>query len=110
MLSLLAPHSRVYAVLMALAVVLVMLQQASVPAAVTPQQQTHSVTEHTAEQFDSNQCAANCVSTLQHCCLYPLSSKQPLSFFAPNPTPSNKLVYFFTSRAITPQTPPPKPA
>lgn len=104
-------YPRLYAVLLALGLILAVLQQASAHHSPIPQHTgmpANLPSQHQASAHDSSNCTAECISTVQHCCLYALSSKQPLSVFIPGSVPSSVLAFFFNSRPITPQTPPPK--
>ncbi|HHX35130.1 MAG TPA: hypothetical protein GX719_07665 [Gammaproteobacteria bacterium] len=106
-------HPRLYAVLLALGLILLALQQISTQSTMTNQHHALQIHQHNQQQAtpaESGHCTADCISTLQHCCLYALSPNQPLSVFIFSSVPSSALVYFFNSRAITPQTPPPKAA
>lgn len=103
-------YPKLYAVVLALGLIMVVLQQIYVPPTLASQHSAVSSNQQAPQHSDNNQCAADCISTLQHCCLYTLSPNQPLSVFISSSVPSSVLVYFFNSRPITPQTPPPKAA
>ena len=106
-------HPMLYAVLLALGLILLALQQISTQSTMTTQHHGMQAHQHSQQQpipAESSHCAADCISTLQHCCLYALSPNQPLNVFIPSSTPSSVLAFFFNSRVIPPQTPPPKTA
>lgn len=104
-------YSRLGTVFLALCLVFAALQVSAghtPPAAQTLslQAQNHSLHEHGPQP--ASHCAADCVSTVHYCCVYALCSTPLVSIFRANSTPSSVLTYFFSSRAVTPLTPPPK--
>lgn len=98
---------RLYALLLAFALIFAVLQPAVADHAIN-QYTTHS--HQQAQQHDANisACEADCTGTVHQCCLYALCASKALTLFQAPTTQHAHLPYFFASRPITPPTQPPK--
>src|SRR5690554_13877 len=104
-------YAHLYAVLLALCLVLAALQSAfahhsSTPAPSAMQADIHS--QHGDNSQTTVSCDTDCAGTVYHCCLYALCTSQPLMFPSPSVAQHSLLPSLFSSRAIAPLTKPPK--
>ena len=106
-------NPRLGALLLMLALIFAGLQSASAVTVFTQQVSDHPTLQHSQHAPNSNpseSCATSCEATAHYCCLYALCVSQALTLMQEKSSPRTQLLSFFSSRSITPSTPPPKRA
>lgn len=100
-------YPKLYALLLAVALVFAAVQPAfAYPA---PTQQSNGMhSQHEQNSANATYCETECAGTVHNCCLYALCASEPLTTFQPPVTQHHQLPYFFSSRQITPPIQPPK--